>query len=100
MHGELLTTCPRVGDEDVRRDVPNLPDNVEFAQTIQSSTGLCDYVEFGPMGVSDLANGMQPVVHKPAALAVYGGAHTPTAVMSHDHDVLHLEHIDRELEDG
>ena len=34
--------------------------------------------------MSDLAYGMQPVVHKPAALAVHGGADTPTAVMSDD----------------
>jgi hypothetical protein len=28
-HGELLTTCPCVDDEDVRLDVSNLPDDVE-----------------------------------------------------------------------
>ena len=52
-----------------------------------------------PIRMSDLAYGMQPVVHKPAALAVHGGADTPTAVMSDDHDVLHLQHVDSELKD-
>ena len=46
------------------------------------------------MGVSDLGDGVQPVVHEPATLAVYGGADTPTAVMSNDHDVLLLQHVD------
>jgi hypothetical protein len=29
------------------------------------------------MGVSDLGDGVQPVVHEPATLTVYGGADTP-----------------------
>ena len=31
VNGEFLATCPRVGDEDIRRNIANLPDNVEFA---------------------------------------------------------------------
>ena len=46
----------------------------------------------------NLADRMQPVIHQTAALAVDRGAHAAAAVMPDHHNVLHLDHIDGELE--
>ncbi len=43
--------------------------NVEFAQPIQSGTRLRNGIELGLMGVSDLADGMQPVVQNAQMLS-------------------------------
>src|SRR5262249_16929731 len=99
VHGEPLTTCPSVENEDIRRDVPNLSANVEFAQPIQSGAGFRNGIELGRRAGSALADGMEPVAHQPAALTVHGGADAATAVMSDNDDVLHLQHVDGELKD-
>src|SRR5437763_7121490 len=99
VHGKLLAPRPSVENEDIRRDVANLPANVELAEAIQPGTRLGDGVELGLMRVSDLADGMQPMIHQAAALTVHGGTDPATAVMSDDDDVLHLEHVDCELKD-
>jgi hypothetical protein len=105
VHGKPLTACPSVENEHIRRDVANLPDDIEFAQPIQSGTAFLDGVELGPMGARGLPDGMQPVVHQPgvvhqpAAMTIHGGADAATAVMSDHDDVLHLQHVDRILKD-
>ena len=40
----------------------------------------------------------QPIVGKTDPLATKGGAHTGATVVADNHDVLHLEHIDGELD--
>src|SRR5438477_306448 len=40
------------------------------------------------------------MIHKTSSLAVYGRAHAAAPVVSHHYDVLHLQHIDCELQDG
>ena len=52
------------------------------------------------MILEHLADGMQPMVHQTATLAIDRCADTAAAVVAHHHDVLHLQHIDGELEHG
>ena len=52
------------------------------------------------MVVADLADGMQPVIDQAAALAVDRRADAAAAVVADDQDVLHLQHVDGELQDG
>jgi hypothetical protein len=46
----------------------------------------------------DLADRVQPVVDQAAPLAVDGRRHAAAAVVAHDHHVLDLDHVDRELQ--
>ena len=50
------------------------------------------------MLVRNFPDGMQPMVDEAAPLAVDRRAHAAAAVMADHHDVLDLEHVDRELQ--
>ena len=50
------------------------------------------------MGLVNLSDRMQPVIDETASLPVDGRAHPAAAVVPDDHDVLHLDHIDGELQ--
>jgi hypothetical protein len=97
---ELLATTPRVKHEDIRGYVSHLLNDVKFAKSIETCMRIDDAIEFRTACPVDLPNRMQPVIHQSTALTVYRRADTSATVMPHHHDVLHLEHIDRELEDG
>ena len=57
-----------------------------------------DRAKLVAMLLIDLTDRVQPVVDEPPALSVNCRAHPATAVVTNDHDVVNLHHIDRELQ--
>src|SRR5690242_14880750 len=90
VHRERLAARPGSLDRDDGRVVIVLPDDVELAQALEPGGFLLDRLELGTVIVKDLAERMQPMVDKAAALAVDGCLDTAAAIVADDDDVLHL----------
>src|SRR5262249_1882411 len=95
---EILPASPRVQHEDVGRDVLDLLDHIELAQTVEPAALVVNGAKLAAVRSRQLANGMQPMVDETTTSAVDGGADTAAAIMPNHHDVLHLEHVDGKLE--
>ncbi len=100
VHAHGLAAAPGVLHEHVGGDVAHLADDVELAQAVHAAALVGDGLEFRAVDVRDLADGMQPVVDETAALAVDGRRYAAASVVADDHDVLHLQDVDGELQDG
>src|SRR5689334_8737805 len=98
MDPKVLAARPGILHEHVRGDILRLAHDVELAKPVAPRARLCDLVELGAMFQSDLADGMEPMIDEAAPLAVHRRRDTAATVMADDHDVLHFEHIDRELQ--
>jgi hypothetical protein len=81
MDGKVLSTRPCVLHDDIRCDVPDLPDDIQLAQPIEAGALVRHCLKLVPVIVINLANGMQPVVDKAAAQAVHRGAYPATSVI-------------------
>src|SRR6266436_5687907 len=68
---KVLTARPSILHDDVRRYVDNLADDVELTQTVGASMQVRDRVKLSTVPAADLANGLQPVIHQTAPLAIH-----------------------------
>lgn len=60
---KVLTASPSFLHKDVSLNVPDLPDNVQFTQTVEASAPIRDHVKGVPMVMVDLPDGgSQPFV--------------------------------------
>ena len=50
------------------------------------------------MFFADVLDVAEPIVGEAHAFATQHGAHAAATVVAHDHDVFHLQHIDRKLD--
>jgi len=66
-------------------------------ETVEARPPIRDSVKRVPIIMVDLSDGVQPVVYETAAFAVHRRTHSATPVVTHDHDVLHLKHVDCKL---
>ena len=99
----------RSDPEAIKRALANLVDNAAEAlqdsvlREIAISTSLVtsgDAVELSCVVVGDLADRMQPVIDETAALPIHGSLYAAASIVPDHDDVLHLQHIDRELQNG
>lgn len=98
MNAELLAARPCVLHEDIGRDVVHLLDDVELAQPIEAFAVIRNGVELILVRLPHLADRMQPVIDRPAPLAIDRRRDTAAATMADAEYMLHAQHVDRELE--
>ena len=74
--------------------------DIEFAQPVEPRPLIGNRFEFVAMRLVHLADRVQPVIDQAAPLTVDCRADTAAAVVTDHDDVLHLDDVDCELQDG
>lgn len=99
MNLDLLAPSPCILDHGRSAEVFSLGDDIEFAESICAFTAI-QLIEFFQMESFDVLDVTKPIIDKPMRTLIGGCLDPSTVVVTDDHNVLHFENIDGELEDG
>jgi len=80
-------------------DADTLLLHVEFDQPSVAGLLIADRVELVPVQPVDVTNLTEPAVHEPEILGLHRRLDSSTSVVPDDNDVVHLERIDRVVDD-
>ncbi len=98
--GDVLATLPGVADNRGLADVEDLFDDVQFAQQFDLALAIGGAGKAGLVLFPGVLHMAEPVVHQAMALVLQGGADAAAVFVAHHQDVLHVEDIHGELDDG
>ena len=97
--GERLTALPGLVDDGGLRDIDDLLNDVEFAESVRAGF-VGEGVDVGGVLEADVLNVAEPIINETDAALVERGGDTSAAVVANNDDVLDAEDIDAELEAG
>ncbi len=100
MNRQGLTAMPRILHAGRLANVDNLFDHIELTQAIETLGLVGEPAEIGAVFVMDIFDMSDPVVGETDTHIFQGCSHATTAIVPHHNDVLDLELINRELNDG
>src|SRR4051794_6056667 len=100
MHGERLAARPRLADDGRVADVDHLGEHVQLAEAAVPLGLIRQRVELRAVRVTDVLHVPQPVVDEAHPVVAQRAEDAAAAVMAADDDVLHAQHLDRELDRG
>ena len=98
MNMKRLAASPCFLNEDIGSDVLHLANDVQLAETVESSCRVGNCPELVLVVVVDLADRVQPMIDEAATLAVYGRRDAAASIMANNKDVFDFEDIHGELE--
>src|SRR5262249_52241373 len=98
MDTQRLGPGPGVLNEYIRGDIFHLPDDIQFAESVEATLLIGNGVEFHTVAVMTRANGVKPMIDKSVAVSVHGGSNSPAAIMTDNEDMPHLEDLHGELQ--
>jgi hypothetical protein len=96
--GEGMAARPRIYDGARARDIFDLFDHIELAQTRSATFRFADGVQLRFVFLAQIVNRAQPVVDQTVLLMFKSRVHAAASVMSTNDDVLDAQNIDRELQ--
>jgi hypothetical protein len=82
------------------RHIPDLLDNVELAESVDTLGNARKSIELGAILVSDILHVPQPVADQTELGVLDRCPDTSTAIVTAYNDVLDLQNVDRKLHDG
>jgi hypothetical protein len=97
--GEFLAAVPGVANDGALADVDDLLDDVQFGEAIGAAI-LGNGVEMDGVLEPDILNVTQPIVGQAHAALRESRGHAGATIVADDEDVLHLEMVHGELDDG
>jgi len=99
MNGEVLAAIPGIVDDGAMADIDDLFDDVQFGEAIRAAV-FGDRFEMRGVFQPDILDVPQPIVSQSHAPLGQRRGDSGATVVADDEDILHLEMIDRELNDG
>ena len=98
MNGQCLTTNPGVAHDSRSADIRRLFDDVEAAEAVVLRDLTGQAVKVCPVLALHILEMAKPIVDQPKLVVAQGGQYPTATVMPTNDDVLHAEHIHRELD--
>ena len=98
MYRDALASLPSIPQCDRERDLPDLFDDVEVAETVRTCGVIGECTENILMFLAKISNRMKPLIDESEAIAGHYRSHTAAPIVAADDHIVHSKHVYRVLQ--